>query len=505
MNGQPLTRFVIVGGGTSGWMTAALFARFLDQRYQITLVESDAIGTVGVGEATIPMLRFVNQALGFEEAAFAKATQGSFKLGIEFDGWREEGHRYIHAFGGMGRSISLLPFYQYWLRYKAEGGSKSLWDFSPCAKAAYAHKFAPIEPAPGSAPTNFAWAYHFDAGLYARYLRNYAEGRGVSRIEGKVEQVDLDPDTGFIRSLRLEGERSVDGDMFIDCSGFSSLLLGQALEVPFEDWSQWLKCDRAWAVPCEKTAPVLPYTRASARKAGWQWRIPLQHRTGNGHVFCSDYIAEDEARDILLANLDGAPTAEPRLLRFTTGRRRDAWHKNCLAIGLAAGFMEPLESTSIHLVQSGVDRFMKILPGDRIAKADVAEYNRQTRFEWEAIRDFLILHYHRNGRSEPFWRDCAAMEIPTRLAERLALFEESGRIFRDNDELFTEIGWVQVMLGQGVLPRAHHAIADGLEAAQLAELMQIAERAADQVVARMPSHDEYLARYCAAPQPMEPA
>ena len=503
MKGQPLTRFVIVGGGTAGWMTAALFARFLDDRYSITLVESDAIGTVGVGEATIPMLRFVNQALGFNEAEFAKATQGSFKLGIEFDGWREEGHSYIHAFGGMGRSISLLPFYQYWLRHRAEGGTKDFWDFSPCAKAAYAHKFAPVEAAPGSPPTNFAWAYHFDAGLYAKYLRQYAEGRGVTRIEGKIDDVRLDPESGHIASLALENGQSIEGDIFIDCSGFVSLLLGKALDVPFDDWSHWLRCDRAWAMPCEATSPTLPYTRASARKAGWQWRIPLQHRTGNGHVFCSDHIGEDEARDILLANLDGKPTADPRLLKFTTGMRREAWHKNCVGIGLAAGFMEPLESTSIHLVQSSVDRFLKILPGDRIAQADVDEFNRQTRFEWEAIRDFLILHYHRNARSEPFWRECATMDIPDRLAQRIALFEESGRIFRDNDELFTEIGWVQVMLGQGVTPRAYHPIAGGLAPEKLNELMQLAERAATQVVDRMIPHDDFLGRHCAAPSTME--
>ena len=498
MTDQPITRFVIVGGGTAGWMTAALLARFLDSRYSITLVESDDIGTVGVGEATIPGLRYVNRALGFDEADFVRATKGTFKLGIEFDGWREEGHRYIHAFGEMGRSLSLLPFYQYWLRHRAEGGDKALWDFSACAKAAYAHKFAPVEAAPGAPPTNLAWAYHFDAGLYASYLRRYAEANGVERIDGTISHVECGRETGRIERLVLENGQSIEGQMFLDCSGFRSLLLGEALGIGFDDWSEWLPCDRAWAVPCKRTTPTLPYTRAIAREAGWQWRIPLQHRTGNGHVFASAYMAEDEACDILLSNLDSEPLADPRLIRFTTGMRRESWHGNCVAIGLAAGFMEPLESTSIHLVQSAVERFLKFLPGNGIASADVAEYNRQTRTEWEAIRDFLILHYHRNNRSEPFWRDRAAAPIPDSLANRLALFEENGRIFRERDELFAEIGWVQVMLGQGVQPQGYHPIAGGLAPDKLAEFMDLAGRASDQIVARMPSHDDFIARHCAA-------
>ena len=497
MTGQPIRNFVIIGGGTAGWMTAALLARFLDSRYTITLVESDAIGTVGVGEATIPMLRLVNRALGFDENAFVKATNGSFKLGIEFDGWRMEGHRYIHAFGGMGRGLAFLPFYQFWLRYRAEGGDKTLWDFSPCARAAYAHKFAPLEV------PNLAWAYHFDAGLYAAYLRRFAEAHGVKRVEGTIRHVRQDGESGHIAGVDLDDGTAVEGDMFVDCSGFRSLLLGQTLDVAFEDWSHWLPCDRAVAVPCEATRPTLPCTRATARKAGWQWRIPLQHRTGNGHVYCTAHLSDDAAHEILMTNLDGAPTGDARLLQFRTGMRRNPWHKNCVAIGLSAGFMEPLESTSIHLVQSAVDRLLKMLPGDRIADVDVAEYNRQTRFEWEAIRDFLILHYHRNARDEAFWRDCASMAIPDRLADRIALFEESGRIVREHEELFTEMGWLQVMLGQGVMPRAYHPIAGGLAPDKLAELIALSEQAAMQAVQRMPSHDDYLARQCAAAPTME--
>lgn len=505
MRNEPITNFVIVGGGTAGWMAAAIMARFLDSRYTITLVESDAIGTVGVGEATIPMLRFVNQALGFAEDDFIRATQGTFKLGIEFDGWLRPGEKYIHAFGGMGRQVSLLPFYQYWLRYRAEGGTKSIWDFSPAARGAYAHKFAPIEAAAGSAPTNLSWAYHFDAGLYAGYLRRYAEANGVTRREGMIERVELDGESGHIAALQLQDGSTVSGDFFLDCSGFRGLLSGEALGVSYDDWSHYLPCDRAIAVPCERADPLLPYTRSTARKAGWQWRIPLQHRTGNGHVYCSQYLSDDEATAMLLANLDGKPTADPRPIRFTTGMRAAPWHKNCVAIGLASGFMEPLESTSIHLVQSAVDRFLKFLPAGAISDTDIAEYNRQTRFEWESIRDFLILHYHRNEREEDFWRACAAMDIPATLHDKIALFAESGRIFREHEELFTEVGWMQVMLGQGIMPAAYHPIAGGMTGQQLGELMQIADKAATLVVDKMIDHSEFIERHCRAENPMETA
>ncbi|WRH76247.1 MAG: tryptophan halogenase family protein [Sphingobium sp.] len=489
---------VIVGGGTAGWMAAALLARFLDKRYTIHLVESEEIGTVGVGEATIPMLRFVNQALGFDEHDFVRATQGSFKLGIEFDGWLKPGHKYIHAFGAIGRGLGLTAFQHFWLRRQKDGDGRSLWNYSPCALAAYGNSFGPIEAAPGSPPSGFSWAYHFDAGLYAAYLRKFAEQQGVLRTEGKIVHVCLNGGTGNIASVRLDNDREVAGDFFLDCTGFRALLIGGVLQRDYEDWSHWLRCDRAVAVPCAGVTPILPYTRSTARKAGWQWRIPLQHRIGNGHVYCSAHLSDDEAAGTLLANLDGEALAEPRFLKFKTGMRQESWYKNCVAVGLASGFMEPLESTSIHLIQTAVDRFLKFLPGEGLCDADIAEYNRQNRFEWETIRDFLILHYHRNERDEPFWKECAQMPIPGRLQRKIELFEASGRIFREHEELFTEVGWLQVLLGQGVTPRAYHPLADNLDAAQFLEFMELAEKAAKLVAGKAIAHDEYLNRFCKA-------
>jgi len=486
-------RVVIVGGGTAGWMAAAALARFGGRALTVDLVESDEIGTVGVGEATIPQIRTFNDALGLDEDAFVRATKGSFKLGVEFVGWGDPDSRYLHAFGGIGRALGPLPFHHYWLRRRAEGGTEDLWAFSASAQAARQNRFARPDERPGKLPSGVNYAYHFDAGLYARHLRAHAEARGVRRTEGKVIHVERHANTGGVASVRLDGERAVAGDLFIDCSGFRGLLIEEALGTGYEDWSAHLPSDRALAVPCASAGPLTPYTRATAREAGWQWRIPLQHRTGNGHVYCSAFTSDDEAARVLLANLDGESLADPRPLRFTTGKRRRAWNGNVVALGLAAGFMEPLESTSIHLIQSGIARLIQLLPGTGDTRALRDEFNRQTDEEWLAVRDFLILHYKQNRRPGAFWAACRDIAVPDGLAEKLALFEQSGAIARRGEELFTEVGWLQVMVGQGVKARAHHPLADAVGREQLAELLALARRHASGVAAAMPAHEETLA------------
>ncbi|HEX8485916.1 tryptophan halogenase family protein [Sphingomonas sp.] len=488
---------VIVGGGTAGWMAAAAFARFLPRGTHIALVESEAIGTVGVGEATIPQLRLFNASLGIDEDAFLRATQGTFKLGIQFDGWSSAGGSYIHAFGTIGRGWGLVPFHHYWLRHLQEGGTSSLWDYSASAQAAAKGRFA-RDPGRPELPSGTAWAFHFDAGLYAAFLRRHAEAAGVVRHEGQVCMVERGDD-GDIASVTLDDGRIVAGDFFVDCSGFRGLLIEEALHAGYDDWSAYLPCDRALAVPCETTRPLTPFTRATAREAGWQWRIPLQHRTGNGLVYSSEFLSDDRAAELLLAGLDGKPLADPRPLRFVTGKRRRVWVSNCVALGLAAGFMEPLESTSIHLIQSGIARLLDYWPGDRIDETDVADFNRRTDAEWLAIRDFLVLHYYANGRAEPFWQARRAAAIPETVAERIALFRANGRIGSHPDSLFTGVGWLQVMIGQGIAPAGYHALADVLPAAELANFLSLSARHAAHVADKMPTHEAFIAAHCAAP------
>lgn len=490
---------VIAGGGTAGWMTAAALARFLDRRhYRIRLVESDDIGTVGVGEATIPQIRLYNAALGLDEDAFLKATQGSIKLGIEFVGWGPPGHRYMHAFGDIGRDVGLIAFQHYWLRARALGLAGPLADYSlneMAARALRMHRGAPLTAK--SIPP-MPYAFHFDAGLYAAHLRHFAEALGVERSEGRITKVARDGESGDVTAIYLESGAEVAGDLFIDCSGFRGLLIEGALATGYDDWTHWLPCDRAVAMPCARGGEFTPYTRSTANAHGWQWRIPLQHRTGNGRVYCSTVVSDDEAAAGLAANLDGAALVEPRLLRFTTGKRRQAWNRNVVAIGLAGGFMEPLESTSIHLIQSAVSRLLKLLPGRTVADADRREFNRQTDFEFERIRDFLILHYWAQERPEPFWRQCRAMPLPDSLVHKIELFRANGQIVREHEELFTEVGWLQVLVGQGVLPGGYHPIADQIEPGELAEYMQTLTALYRREVAQYPSHADFIARHCAA-------
>ncbi|HEY8591418.1 MAG TPA: tryptophan halogenase family protein [Sphingomicrobium sp.] len=491
----PTISIVIAGGGSAGWMAAAALSRFLGQAAKITLVESEAIGTVGVGEATIPQIHHFNNALGIAEADFLRETNATFKLGIEFAGWRDRDHRYMHGFGLLGRAVGVHPFRDLWLRAKFAGvaGDLGLYNFNEVA--ARANRMIGL----GHSPSNvrdLVYAYHFDASLYAAYLRKLSEANGVVRLEGMIEAVERDGESGDIKALKLNGERRIDGDFFIDCTGFRSLLLGSTLGVPFDDWSHWLACDRALAVPCARMeGPLQPYTGATTRKAGWQWRIPLQHRTGNGHVYCSAHISDDEAASILLSNLDGEAQADPRPIRFTTGRRTDAWSHNCLALGLAAGFMEPLESTSLHLVQTAIARFMKFIPGSPGEDQGRKIFNRQIATEWEQIRDFLILHYTVNGRQgDPFWDQCRNMALPDTLVEKLRLFEQSGVIVKEEGELFTEEGWAQVMIGQGMEPRSHTPLTATIDGDELRDFLASLAKAYQQRALSLPTHEDWLAK-----------
>ena len=484
-------RIVVVGGGTAGWIAAASLARFLPpQRYAITLIESDEIGIVGVGEATIPQIRLLNAALGIDEYAFMRATQATYKLGIEFAGWGAQTSRYMHAFGAVGRPTGTVPFHHFWLRGQTLGEHAPLDAYAPNAQAGWANRFAKADPA------DLPYAFHFDASRYAGFLRSWAEPRGVTRVEGRIVAVGRDGETGDVTGVQLAGGDTVAGDLFIDCSGFRGLLIEGALQTGYDDWSHWLPCDRALAVPCAPAAKLTPYTRSTAHAAGWQWRIPLQHRTGNGHVYCSSQISDDEAAAVLLRNLDGEALADPRPIRFTTGRRRRFWNRNVVALGLAAGFLEPLESTSIHMVQSGIERVIKYLPNGPLRDADMAAYNTETGFEWERVRDFIILHYHVNTRPEPFWQMCAAMPVPETLAAKLALFCANGRITRFNEELFAEIGWLQVMVGQGIMPQGYHPLADAPSDGEVRELLGLIRQVIARQVGALPDHAAFIAQHC---------
>ena len=499
MTSVQIETVVIVGGGTAGWITAAAMAKLLPSSITITLIESEAIGTVGVGEATIPQIRRLNGMLGLDEDEFVRETRASFKLGIEFSDWGRIGERYIHTFGDPGINLASLHFHHYWLRACAEGSASSLWDFSLHHRAAYANKFGRMERVGNTSMTGLAYAFHFDAGLYAAYLRRFAEAAGVNRVEGRISASHLNSETGFIESVQLANGEQVAGDLFIDCSGFRGLLIDGALGIDYIDWSKWLPCNRALAVPSQKTEPLLPYTKAMAREAGWQWRIPLQHRTGNGHVFCDSFIDEARAAEILVSNLDGAPLSDPKPLRFTTGRREQFWAKNCVSIGLSSGFLEPLESTSIHLIQSNVSRLIELFPTRRFEPANIAEYNRRVGHEYELVRDFLILHYHRTDRDDTeFWRYCANMDVPDSLKAKMDLFAGGGLLHTEPEDLFRESSWAQVMIGQGLMPEAYHAMANRLSSEQLSRFLSDTGSIVERATAQLPEHADFLRSHCKA-------
>ena len=487
---------MIVGGGTAGWMAAAAIAKIMGELpgLRIELIESEEIGTVGVGEATIPQILLFNGMLGINEDDFVRATNATYKLGIEFVDWTRIGHRYIHPFGSYGIPMKGVDFYHHWLKGRKLGDRNRLDEYSVAAVAGRQGRFMrPQMDQPNSPASQIAYAYQFDAGLYARYLRSYAEARGVVRTEGRIVDVEQNGETGFVEAVVLQSGARIEGDFFIDCSGFRGLLIEQTLGAGFEDWSKWLPCDRALAVPCESSPDEQPLTRATARGAGWQWRIPLQHRVGNGYVYSSSHISDDEAAATLMASLDGAPLADPKPLRFTAGYRKKAWVKNVVALGLAGGFLEPLESTSIHLVQSGIARLMTLFPTREFNQAEIDRYNSQSVREYIDIRDFLVLHYRATERDDtPFWDYCRTLEPPEGLASKLEMFGLNGRIFRENNELFTETSWTAVMVGQGVEPRGYHPAADLLPPQETLHRLSHIRQVIAGTAAAMPTQREFL-------------
>ncbi len=500
---DPIRKVVIAGGGTAGWMAAALLAK-LAPNLQVRLIESEEIGTVGVGEATIPAIKTYNRLAGVDETAFMKATNATFKLGIEFRDWTGEGASYIHGFGKIGQDLGWLRTHQYWLKMRGTGKvSDDFADYSINTAAAYANRFMRARADMGASPLReIAYAYHFDAGLYARFLRGLAESRGVVRTEGKIVDVRLHDETGSVEHLVLDSGETVDGELFLDCTGFRALLIGQALGVRYDDWTHWLPCDSAIAVPCaysdDIAAQMTPYTRSTAHAAGWQWRIPLQNRIGNGHVYCRGFMSDDEAADILMRNLDGKPQGDPRQLRFTTGKRQAGWVKNVVAVGLSSGFLEPLESTSIHLIQSAVLRLVALMPNRDFAPALVKEYNVQFDFEMERVRDFIVAHYQLTPRDEPMWAMYRNLAIPDSLVEKLEVFAAMGRVFKVKDELFAEESWIQVLLGQGLIPQAYDPFVDLESEGRIVQYLNDIRGVIAKCTALMPSHAQYVAEHVKA-------
>lgn len=491
MSATPLRRLLIVGGGTAGWMAAAAFGTILPN-VTVELIESDEIGIVGVGEATIPQINLFNASLGISDADMVRETQATYKLGIEFVDWLEAGKSYLHPFGAFGVPINGLDFWHFWIR---SGCRMPLRDFNANWVAAEAGRFAKISPLPANSPlAKLFSAFHFDASLYARLLRRVAGQRGIRRHEGRIVACHRDGESGLLTAVELADGIRLEADLFIDCSGFRSLLLGETMGVPYRDWSKWLPCDRALALPTARHEEPRLYTRATARAAGWTWRIPLQHRTGNGYVYSSAHISDDEAAATLLGAVDGEPLADPRPLRFIAGHRAQLWAGNVVALGLAGGFLEPLESTSIHLIQSGISRLITLLPQHLPAPGAAAEFNRQSIEDYEGIRDFLVFHYQANRRNEPFWQERRATEHPGGLLrERLALFRETGRVLRQGNELFSEASWLAVMLGQGIRPEGYSPLADLVPESELNDIMAMLGASIARAVATLPTQSEFIA------------
>jgi tryptophan halogenase len=502
-----LKQIVIVGGGAAGWMTAAALSRLSRPgEVSLTLVESDEIGIIGVGEATIPDMLQFNLFLGIAEADLMRETQATFKLGIEFADWSRKGSRYFHPFGFHGVDIDGLDFHQYWLRCRANGRAHALGDYCLTEIVARQDKFGFPDTRVAGAPASYLrYAYHFDAALYAGFLRRYAEARGVKRIEGKVCEVLRAPESGDITGVKLSNGLAVSGEFFFDCTGFKSLLLDQTLGVPWVDWRHWLPCDTALAVASEHYGPLRPYTRSTAKPAGWQWNIPTRQRTGNGHIFCSEFMGEDEAATSLIEGLEGPVKGSPRLIRFSTGHRQRFWEKNCVAIGLSSGFLEPLESTSLYLIRQGISRFIALFPDASQPPILRDEYNRWMQKDFEQVRDLLVLHYFANERDEPFWRHCRNMAIPESLRRRIELFAEGGRFLRNEGELFPNASWVAVMIGQNVIPRAVDPLVAGVPAAEIESKLELLRRAMNQYADALPSHQDALRRHCEADAPVRSA
>jgi tryptophan halogenase len=488
-----IRKVVIAGGGTAGWMAAASISKLIGKNLEISLVESDDIPTIGVGEATIPSMLILHQLLGINEKEFVADVHGTFKLGISFENWRDLNEDYIHSFGYTGKDCWAAGFQHFWLKGLQKGLSKEFGEYCPELVAAKANKFAVM--------SNLAinYAYHIDAGRYAGFLRKIAEANGVDRVEGKILEVSTDDHSGYIKSVKLESGKVLEGDLFIDCTGFRGLLIEQTMHTGYDDWSHWLPCDSAVAVQTRSVSPPIPYTRSIARESGWQWRIPLQSRVGNGLVFCSRYLSDDEAVQNILDNVEGETITEPRVLKFRSGKRRKHWNKNCVAMGLASGFMEPLESTSIHLIQRAIIRLIQMFPYSGIREPEVNEFNKQMDSEIHNIRDFIVLHYHVTNRTDTrFWRHCRSMSIPDSLQHRIDLFKQTGQVFKVDSELFGENSWIQVMLGQGLVPEQYHPIVDEMSDAELRRFLQGAETAVTKLVGRLPEHQAFIDHYCKA-------